>query len=530
MEVHELQIGSKVAGVVTRIDSRGAWVTLIITRHEVLLRIDQVATTRVTNITDHLKEGDRVEAKVIGGRWPNERYLSRRALLLPELPPYGTEVEGTVVRVEDFGAFVKVLEQDILLPIGEIAWEHDVDIKAQFKEGQPIKAQLIKGRPPHDYALSIKRLKPRPSAPVDPRLLPGARVSGVVAQMWLAGNGATVMLDRLITNDGEEELPQIRWRLQKRDIAEEFVYDARDYLQEGGRVQGQIVKDRRTGEPILSLKPLPAGRVMREFAYLGENYDASLMRLADMAQRANEHWDYYDQQTGGVPILDEYIRHTFAKVYSEGEVRLHEHWAAFNTGLMTDSYYEIFGLFSRTPRKRPEWHFQGFYPRPSREMMAFRDDLPRPANYVGTNHAHMMYDLGLQLEPLSHHILVERGWRLPPELEHADLGYKGQVLEAAITQALHRVRLNFKTAIPQWYLGRLGLLLPLRLTPDQRKTDVALPVMRERTPAGQEFYRGSTVLPLAWAYRYARLIARPDPEWLMPVAPQAPDENQADVA
>ena len=43
------------------------------------------------------------------------------------------------------------------------------------------------------------------------------------------------------------------------------------------------------------------------------------------------------------------------------------------------------------------------------------------------------------------------------------------------------------------------------------KADLALVVEREN-----KRYFGSTVLPLDWAYKNARLIARPDREWLEP--------------
>ena len=58
--------------------------------------------------------------------------------------------------------------------------------------------------------------------------------------------------------------------------------------------------------------------------------------------------------------------------------------------------------------------------------------------------------------------------------------------------------------------GGLQLLLPLCLVrPDQ--ADLALVVEREN-----QVYRASTVLTLDMAYNNARLVARPDTEWLDP--------------
>ena len=82
--------------------------------------------------------------------------------------------------------------------------------------------------------------------------------------------------------------------------------------------------------------------------------------------------------------------------------------------------------------------------------------------------------------------------------------------DGATAALKRRVRRNYKTAIPQFYRGKLQLLLPLCLQSNAR-ADLALVV--ERQPNS---YYAWTVLPLDAAYNNARLIARPDTEWLMP--------------
>jgi hypothetical protein len=84
------------------------------------------------------------------------------------------------------------------------------------------------------------------------------------------------------------------------------------------------------------------------------------------------------------------------------------------------------------------------------------------------------------------------------------------VLKGAIDNAKERVRRSYKTAIPQYYQGRIQLLLPLCLSQPQR-ADLALVV--ERYPT---FYRASTCLTLDMAYNNARQIATPDRDWLQP--------------
>jgi len=75
-----------------------------------------------------------------------------------------------------------------------------------------------------------------------------------------------------------------------------------------------------------------------------------------------------------------------------------------------------------------------------------------------------------------------------------------------------RVERLKEAAVPSWYLTRdeVQLLLPLSLT-DPERVDLALVVSREG-----EFYRGHTVLTMEMAYSNARLLARPDSDWLIP--------------
>ena len=84
-------------------------------------------------------------------------------------------------------------------------------------------------------------------------------------------------------------------------------------------------------------------------------------------------------------------------------------------------------------------------------------------------------------------------------------------MEDAIQIALKRVRWNFRTAIPCYFPkgNCMSLMLPLCLE-DDSKTDAALVV--QKNPSGS--YQGQTVLHLDQAYLDARLICRPNMDWL----------------
>jgi len=75
----------------------------------------------------------------------------------------------------------------------------------------------------------------------------------------------------------------------------------------------------------------------------------------------------------------------------------------------------------------------------------------------------------------------------------------------------HSIRLaqrSYRMAVPQFYRGRIQLLLPLYLR-DSKRADLALTLERHGG-----WYRAATVLYTDWAYRHARLLARPNSEWL----------------
>ncbi|MEM0998978.1 MAG: DUF3825 domain-containing protein [Bacteroidota bacterium] len=73
-----------------------------------------------------------------------------------------------------------------------------------------------------------------------------------------------------------------------------------------------------------------------------------------------------------------------------------------------------------------------------------------------------------------------------------------------------RIKRNDKTAIPQYFRGKVQLLIPLCLE-SRGKADLALVVSK----VGQ-VYRASTCLSLDMAINNARLIAKPDDDWLVP--------------
>ena len=81
-------------------------------------------------------------------------------------------------------------------------------------------------------------------------------------------------------------------------------------------------------------------------------------------------------------------------------------------------------------------------------------------------------------------------------------------LEGAINYSVRLAQRSYRVAVPQYYRGRIQLLLPLYLR-ESGSPDLALTLEKHG-----EWYRAATVLYPDWAYRHARLLSRPNSEWL----------------
>lgn len=235
------------------------------------------------------------------------------------------------------------------------------------------------------------------------------------------------------------------------------------------------------------------------------DFHGSIEELKSIAMK--EDWDYKKNPIGKNPILENYIKHTFVKLYEEKKVLEQNGYSVFNTGLVTDYQEEIFAFSQYNKRQSSiKWFFIGWRKSSDRDLMKFTK-LPENANYFD-NSSDLIYDTKLNLRPNINHIIDDNITRFPTALQTMDKYQLGVLLEGTINDAIKRIRRNYKTAVPQYYAGRLQLLLPLCLT-SKASADLALVIEKEN-----DVYRASTCLTLDMAINNARLIAKPDDEWL----------------
>ncbi|MCH5644088.1 DUF3825 domain-containing protein [Gordonia sp. ABSL49_1] len=252
----------------------------------------------------------------------------------------------------------------------------------------------------------------------------------------------------------------------------------------------------------------------------------ALASLASMAEP--EEWVGSGDTARPLPILDSFLRYTHKRLVMEDKivVTADGEWTALNTGLLTPHAEEIFGLFQRNKHENAQhWYFLRWASESDRDLLKHFPDPPQMAEYV-TSASELVYDWRRELKLAYDHIINDNIDRFPADLAAQPLRAK-QALDSAVNLTLRRVRRNHKLVIPQWYpkLGEVGaqFLMPLDLTGDG-SADLALVV----SAVGERAYRGHTVLTLDMAYTNARLVARPDSDWLAPRA--APLRGGSDEA
>lgn len=248
-----------------------------------------------------------------------------------------------------------------------------------------------------------------------------------------------------------------------------------------------------------------------EYAYI-RVIENTLNELKDIAM--DETWEYqYTSFDKPLPILFSYLLHTFHRIKDENKILEIDRYSCFNTGLVTDNQQEIFMLFKKSERG---WYFVEFCKESDGNMAKF-NRLPERASYF-SDPSELIFDDRLPLRINIDHIIEDEdnNNRFPDEIKRLPKHQLINTFHGAIEHAKRRVKRNYKTAIPQFYRGyvvpdgQLQLLLPLCLI-DTIKADLAFAVCKQ-----DGFYSGRTCLTLDMAINNARLIAKPDDEWLRP--------------
>lgn len=223
-----------------------------------------------------------------------------------------------------------------------------------------------------------------------------------------------------------------------------------------------------------------------------KDYTDELAKIA-----AHEIWSNETYPNNG--MLTNYMINTIKKLRSEKNIIQTKEYGLFNTGLFT-SFYEP--IFAYATEKVPV-----SFMTPYELGNIGIDDYPDRANYF-SDPSLLLFDWHYKINIFYKHILddLNNVKRLPENLQNNKNILNN--LNGSIETMKKRVSANYKLAIPQYFNGKIQLLLPLCLQSDETP-DLALVV----TKVGN-VYQGHTCLTLDMAYNNARVIAKPENNWL----------------
>lgn len=267
---------------------------------------------------------------------------------------------------------------------------------------------------------------------------------------------------------------------------------------------------------------------------IGTDYDEPFKLIARQTVDGPVAWAFTQERFArkhpntAVPKLKNYLSYTFKRVLeleqgSPGEyfaLSADKAWTAFNTGLQNVHGADLLATFERyiqregaPDRVTPDWVFKGCYAPSDRHYRDhFGMNVPEIAWY-SKDSRDFIFDTQYELERDVFDHLFERAKEragLPTASDEVVRNY----LRGSLENLLPKIKRNYKLAIPIWYVEekRMQLLLPFASASNTNDVSCFLVDRQDATAS----YQLKTIYDLDHAYLAARLITRPDREWLNP--------------
>ncbi len=256
---------------------------------------------------------------------------------------------------------------------------------------------------------------------------------------------------------------------------------------------------------------------LRKYAYIGnrEHFMRKLKYLASLAEEESWYYDnpsYSTEEEKEYAVLYSYILHTFSKALDENKIYETNTHAIFNTGLLTKLGEEIYMLFEintryeSDPENNPKWYFKIFVQQSNHEIpQNMRAHLPEHIDYFESCPSDLYFDTKLKITSNLHHVLIENRERLPEGAQLFSDEILLQIIGSAEQQMKKRILRNNRLVVPQYYNKKIMYLAPLMIGKE------VVPVAIERN---DDTYRINTILTPGMAYCNARLVMKPESNWL----------------
>ena len=250
----EYAVGNVVKGTITNITDYGAFVELA-PGIEGLIHVSEMSWTRKNvHPSKMLSTSQEVDVMVLEVDHDKRRISlglkqcqSNPWDTFAEEHPEGSDIEGVVRNVTDFGVFVGLTEEiDGLIHMSDISWDSSGESAlSDFKKGDTVKARVLSIDPTKErVSLGIKQLSEDPGAAIAGNFKKGQKVTGTVSE---------VADDRLTLDLGDD----VTGVVDARDISRSRDEQNTSSYSEGDKVSAKVLRtDRSEGVVRLSVKAL----------------------------------------------------------------------------------------------------------------------------------------------------------------------------------------------------------------------------------------------------------------------------------
>ena len=260
-----LEVNQRITGVVKNITAFGAFVDL--GGVDGLLHKTDMSWKRIHHPSDVVSVGDEIEVEVIGIGQDNEK-ISLGLKQMTEDPwgnvdekyPVGSTVQGVVVNIVNYGAFLQ-LEEGVegLIHVSEMAWtRRNVAPSRIVNKGDEIEAVVLEiSREDKRISLGLKQLQQNPWELLAQRSPEGSKITGRIRN--ITSFGAFVEIEPGI--DGLIHTSDLSWT--KRGTA------ANEELKEGDEIEVVVLQidadERRVSLGLKQTQPDPWAEVPEKY-------------------------------------------------------------------------------------------------------------------------------------------------------------------------------------------------------------------------------------------------------------------------
>jgi len=211
----DLEIGQVLDGKIVNITDFGAFVD--VGGIEGLLHLSEITWKDIRNPVKLLNKGDEIKVKVIDFDKEKKKISLSVKQLLPnpwevvdEKYSVGDEVEGRVISIKNFGAFIE-LEEGLngLLHISDMSWAYTREPQDVLSENESIKVRIMDiDKENKKLSLGLKQLMEDPWKDIDGKYAVGDTVEGKITQV--TSYGANIEIEPGVT--GIIHLSEIDWK------------------------------------------------------------------------------------------------------------------------------------------------------------------------------------------------------------------------------------------------------------------------------------------------------------------------------